>query len=603
MPGCLEALHGVANRILKGIEHDALVQELEKLASNIVHPSPTPFIFYSSVNPEPIITMSNGKFTPVAAMGIDAGKVLKTGSLAEVQAQLPAVKTPTDLKEKCIVPGFIDPHLHVVTSALIEKFLLNCDPLNPATQGTFEGTLAFLQQQTQKLKPGAWLLGYGYDPSRLEPRETSDGPKFPDLTTQVFDEYNLKDNPILIINASGHIAYANTLALKGVDTDSKDGVLIEPEKFEPVLEKALPTQLIKLPQILEGLTSVIHRWSRKGFTTVFDAGVGLNSPKSDAFVLNIISKLSPMQIAGAAANLLPGTANATVGEGDMPKDGATPLKIKAIKLWMDGSTQGFTGALEEKYLPEMIPDYFQNAPYGWARWEVKDTCHITPETPYDIAEEMQNWASRGYQLMVHTNGDCSTEVVLDAFEKLQTPDPNLRHRLEHFTVTRADQIERAAKLNLYASHTIGHVKYWGHAFSKYILGEDRAKRIHPIRDDVDNGLLFSLHSDSPVTQADGLSYVRTAATRLMYRGPDQKPEDVLGESQTVTVEQALAGITFNPARQILLEDQVGTLDEGRFANFVVLDRNIASDEIDAKDISSDWILETWFQGRKSSAKD
>ena len=215
------------------------------------------------------------------------------------------------------------------------------------------------------------------------------------------------------------------------------------------------------------------------------------------------------------------------------------------------------------------------------------------------------WAKRGYQLMVHVNGDCASEVVLDAFErlKIELPGSKVRHRLEHFTVTQSKQIERAAKLGLYASHTIGHVKYWGNAFDKYILGSERAGRIDPLQDDVKHGLVYSLHSDSPVSQADGLSYVRTAATRLMYeKTPNENPERVLGGDQIVTVEEALAGITVNPARQMLLDSEIGTLEDGKDANFVVLSQDITSSSLNAKDISSDWVLETWFKGRLGSPR-
>ncbi|KAJ4012491.1 hypothetical protein NW752_008188 [Fusarium irregulare] len=255
--------------------------------------------------------------------------------------------------------------------------------------------------------------------------------------------------------------------------------------------------------------------------------------------------------------MTPGEAEKTVGKKNMPPGGATPLKIKTIKLWMDGSTQGFTGALEEQYKNELLPEYFWGAP----------------------------WDGRVGKL------------------KIELPGSKVRHRLEHFTVTQSKQIERASKLDLYASHTIGHVKYWGNTFDKYILGSERACRIDPLHDDVKHGLVYSLHSDSPVSQADGLSYVRTAATRLMYeKTPDENPERVLGGDQIVTVEQALAGITVNPARQILLDNEIGTLEDGKDANFVVLSQNITSSSLDAKDISSDWVLETWFKGRLRSPR-
>lgn len=589
MPGCQEHYHGAASQLLKSINHNALVRELENQASKIVGASSESRIFYSSTNPAPIITMKGGKFSAVPAMAIENGKVLKTGTLDEVRAAATSAAISTDLKSTSIVPGFVEPHVHVITSAMLEGFLLNCDPLNPAIDGTFEGAIACIKQAAQELKKGAWLIGYGYDPSRLSPNDQS----FPDLTTDVFNKYDLNDHPTLILNASGHIAYANTPALTEAGiTDHPSGVLIEPDQFQPVVDKALPSKFLELPIIVEGFHKLFKNWSSKGFTTVFDAGVGLSS-SLDALILSGLAKLAPMQIQGAAANMVPNAASKIVGEEPMPSGGATELKIKTIKLWMDGSTQGFTGALESPYY-RMLPSYFSNSPNGWARWQVNETCKITPLTDFDIGTEMQKWASRGYQLMVHVNGDCATEVVLKAFENLQTPDPKVKHRLEHFTVTNQDQVQRAAKLNLSVSHTIGHVKYWGHTFNDYILGEERAQRIDPVRDDVDSGVVYSFNSDSPVSQADGLSFVRTAATRLLY----EKPEVVLGPSQTVTIEQALAGITINPARQILSIDEIGTLEEGKNANFVVLKHDISSSTIDAKDISSDWVLETWFQGDK-----
>ncbi|KAM5345991.1 hypothetical protein ACJ41O_011852 [Fusarium nematophilum] len=600
MPGCLEGYHAAASRILNGVDHNALLAEFGKQGNDASGASSESRIFYSSTNPAPIITMKNGQFSAVAAMAIENGKVLATGSLEEVTAAATSVEARTDLLNNCIVPGFVEPHIHIITSAMLEGFLVNCDPLNEDTGGTFKGTIAHLQREAQKLPEGAWLLGYGYDPSRLEPHDGA----FQDLTTDVFDANDLNHHPILILNASGHIAYANTpaITLAGVPNPRK-GILIEPAEYMPVVKKALPCDPAKKTKVIRGFHTLLDKWSSKGFTTVFDAGIGTNNPAKDATTLNGLKGFAPLRISGAAANMVPDMAAVIVGDGQMPAGGATDLGIKTIKLWMDGSTQGFTGALEERYKEDMLPSYFRESPHGWAGWEVKATCKIKPATHNDIGEEMQKWASRGYQLMVHVNGDCASEVVLDAFEKLHTPDPNLRHRIEHFTVTKPDQVQRAARLNLNVSHTIPHVRYWGHTFNKYILGKDRAQRIDPVRDDVDNGLVYSLHSDSPVSQADGLSYVRTAVTRLMYNKSREEEEEeeeeeeaVLGPCQTVTVEQALAGITINPARQILLDHVVGTLEKCKSADFVVLKEDIASPLIDAKDISSDWVLETWFRG-------
>jgi predicted amidohydrolase YtcJ len=612
MSGCLEGYNAIGKQLLAGIDHDNLLAQLKdkSIAQSLAFPELRPWVFHSTTNRTPIITMQNGKFSAVSAMAIKDGKVAAIGTYDEAKAAAGPLAEERDLQSQCIVPGFVEPHLHVILSAMLKGFLINCDPLNPDINGTFDGTIKLIQSKANDLEEkNQWLLGYGYDPSRLPP--TKDG-KFQDLTLDIFKNADLEEYPIFIINASGHLAYANQKAFDeaGIDKNTPDpnnqyvkdpngnltGVLLEPASYVPFLKKALPANLVKVPKVVVGLHEVVKDWSAKGFTTVFDAGVGQTGPLDPA-VLYALSLFTPLRIAGAAANLTPGAACDIVKHGNMPPDGATALKIKTIKLWMDGSTQGFTAALEKPYNPGALPAYFSKEPNGWARWAVQSTCPIHDAGPDDIAEEMKAWAAKGYQLMVHVNGDCAAEVVLNAFDQVRTadpPNPPIMHRLEHFTVTTLDQIQRAKKLNLGVSHTIGHVKYWGSAFQTYILDADRAARIDPVKDDFDNGLVYSFNSDSPVSQADALEFVSTAATRLMY----QENGQVLGQDQRVSVEAALAGVTINPAKQIMLDSEIGSLENKKDANFVILAQDISSATVDAKDIDSTWVNETWFKGVK-----
>src|SRR6478735_8010929 len=120
MPGCLEGLHAIATHIVQGIEQDVLVKDIEKQAKDLtkgVDAAPETRIFYSSTNPTPIITMKDGKFSAVEAMAIENGKILKAGSLKDAKAAATIVTDPTDIGGNCIVPGFVEPHLHIITSA------------------------------------------------------------------------------------------------------------------------------------------------------------------------------------------------------------------------------------------------------------------------------------------------------------------------------------------------------------------------------------------------------------------------------------------------------------------------------------------------------
>jgi predicted amidohydrolase YtcJ len=184
MSGCLEGYNAIAKQLLEGIEHELLAElrdESSTLSSTL--PEPEPWIFHSTSNPIPIITMQNGKFSAAPAMAIKDGKVAAIGTYeAAKDAAGPSAKD-RDLQSQCIVPGSVEPHLHVILSAMLQGFLINCDPLNSEIGGTFEGTMKFIQSKVKDLKhENQWLLGYGYDPSRLPPK---DG-KFQDLTLNIF---------------------------------------------------------------------------------------------------------------------------------------------------------------------------------------------------------------------------------------------------------------------------------------------------------------------------------------------------------------------------------------------------------------------------------
>lgn len=162
------------------------------------------------------------------------------------------------------------------------------------------------------------------------------------------------------------------------------------------------------------------------------------------------------------------------------------------------------------------------------------------------------------------------------------------HRLEHVTadITPA-HLARAATLGLSVSHLIAHVHRWGHAFQSWVLDPSRAAHIDPVRDSVHSGVTWSFHSDSPVSESDPLKFVETAVEREM-----EGTNKVLGCWQRINVEEAFAGITYNPAIQLGAADEIGSLEWGKKADFVVLDR----DPRKANHVTDINVLETWIGG-------
>ncbi|KAG9025827.1 hypothetical protein FRB95_009754 [Tulasnella sp. JGI-2019a] len=255
------------------------------------------------------------------------------------------------------------------------------------------------------------------------------------------------------------------------------------------------------------------------------------------------------------------------------------VKIQATKIWADGSTQGFTAALNQPYL---------NKPNDCGTLNMSDA---------EMEELMRSRISRGRQIMVHSNGDRATDQTLRSYAKvlkeLPNRDPKIMHRIEHFTVTEPRQLKTAYDLGLGVTHLIGHVNYWGEAFKTWVLGAERADRLDPVKEDLDNDLVYSFHSDSPVTEVDPLQYVQTAVTRQLN---NILPPTILGPGQCVELIAALRGITLNPAKQVLMADMIGSLGVGKAADLVIIEQDPR--EVDKGKLGSIEVLETWLEGRK-----
>ncbi|KAF4482538.1 putative amidohydrolase YtcJ [Colletotrichum fructicola Nara gc5] len=515
-------------------------------------------IFYNGT----FITMAEHDQPQFDALLVEGDTITFTGSLKEAQACAPEA-TLKDLNHQFLFPGFVEPHVHIIFSALASNWFLNLSNPSPVT---FDSVLKKIGSQTEFHNDGQvdWIIGFGYDPSHVIDHQ--------DLTLADLDKlYPGKKVAIYVLNQSEHVAYVNSEAFDRLgitpakvqgDPDydmvngSLTGILFETAVQTVGLQTPRPSQ----DQLIHFCETTISSWQKVGITTIHDAGIGNTGGCKD---VNLFKALPQMQMRMSGAIFTP--AFPKMYESCRPPFCEGQVEIVAAKFVADGSTQGFTAALTEDYYElENKPKYVQNNPkgiYNYASWT-------------DQAAAMDPWLGAGYQLVVHANGDAAIDNTIAAYKKVFSDHPERKtdviHRIEHFTVTRDDQFKPVRDLGLGVSHTIGHVNFWGKTFAGYVLGEPRALRIDPIRQDMDNGLLWSLHSDSPVTEPNPLQYVQTAASRVLFGGP---PFHVLGKYQRVDIAEALKGITINPAKQLGIADKVGTLETCKKADFVILSKD------------------------------
>jgi len=527
-----------------------------------------------------ILTLADGQFSPVDAISIKGDTITSVGSLSDVQRVAGSNAPIRRLREgQAIVPGFIDPHLHLLFTALVSHE--NILDFSPSAVKTLADAHDVVERSLSKREQGEWIVGFGYDPSLVQDH--------PNLAIDITNQW-APENPVYIINQSGHVAYVNSLALDfaKIPSDIKDsnfhrgqdgkldGVLFEEavSAFSPFIPKISPETFIELAR------ATLKSWAARGTTTVFDAGIGLTSGWSEiALIKAILADALLPRFSGALAIQTVQPFVSFLEILSPPPWSVGAARVQGIKFWLDGSTQGFTAAVNEPYLNQ--PD---------------NRGILNYESDEKLLSLLVPFLKAGWQLILHANGDRAIEQALRILDTAfnSVPDRNLEivHRLEHVTVVSREQLVRAAELGLGVSHLIAHVRSWGTVFRDYVLGSERGERIDPTRDDVELGVLYSFHSDSPISPVNPLQYVDTAAARLL-----DHTAEVLGQAQTVSLEDAWRGVTINPARQIGRADEIGSLEVGKKADFLILgkDPRLVQPGYLNKEVD---VLETWVGSQK-----
>ncbi len=199
----------------------------------------------------------------------------------------------------------------------------------------------------------------------------------------------------------------------------------------------------------------------------------------------------------------------------------------------------------------------------------------------------------GWQVGIHCNGDAAIDIGLDAYEAALGGKSGLegRHRIEHCSLLDAGQIARMKQLGISPSFLIGHVHYWGHAFATEILGEERAQKLDRCRSSLDAGLRVTLHSDYNVTPIDPLRCIENAVVRNM-----KYASGVLNPAERITPYEAVRAMTLDAAWQCHLDKERGSLEAGKFADFVVLEKDPMT--VEPTEISKIRVHSTWLEGEK-----
>lgn len=517
-----------------------------------------------------VLTM-NDKAPRAEALAIRGDRILAVGGTADIEALSGPKTRIVDLKGRTLMPGFVEPHMH--STFVVMDDWINVSPIIVAN---FTDVWTRLREGVAKAKEGEWVRAQQFDPSITQ------GARIPSLAD--LDEL-APNNPFFMQESNGHIAYANSVALKlvGITRDTADpsgarfvrdangnltGRLEEMAAQAPFIDK-MPQP--SATEIQARIRRLINLASSVGCTTLHDCGVGLMAGVNDLALLDaVMADNAPARYRGMLISTI---MDDWEKMGLKPGHGNDIFRLDGIKAWADGSNQAKTGYQRENYIGT----------------DSRGALNYSLE---QMTETIRRAHAGGWQVGVHANGDAAIDTTIEAYAAVlkDQPPTDLRHRIEHCSMLHPDQMQKMRELGLSPSFLIGHVRWWGKAFQDRIFGPERARFYDPCASAIAAGLKISLHSDWNVTPIEPLRYVEDAVTRVMNEGGD-----VFNPQERIPVDAALRAVTIDAAWHCHMDDKAGSLEAGKFADLAILEQDPTADSVAIGKIK---VSETWMAGEQ-----
>lgn len=478
------------------------------------------------------------------AMAISGDTILIVGNKDEV---LKWKGDKTDITQydsnQLIVPGFIDTHTHFVEAG----FALSSVQLRDAK--TKEEFIKRIGDFAKTIKPGTWITGGIWDHENW-------GGELPDRN---WIDAITPNNPVWISRLDGHMSLANTAALKaaGINDNVKGvaggtivrdkkgritGVLKDNakdlvDKVVPAASQEMEDQALQAAMNYAAAQGVTSAHSMYGYNTTFDRAHSVNKMITRIYADRMLSDWKELK-----------TKIDKEGRGDKW------LKIGGLKAFVDGALGSHTAAF---FKP------FSDSP--------KDSgFFITPEEK--LYQQTKSADSAGLHVMIHAIGDKAIYTLLNIFEKIEKENgaKDRRFRIEHVQHIQPSDIPRLAQLNVIASMQPYHAIDDGR-WAEKVIGHERCKTTYAFRSLIEAKAKVVFGSDWPVAPATPLEGIYAAVTR---RTLDDRNPDGWFPEQKISVEQALKAYTIDAAYSSFDEKIKGSLEKGKLADFVVLNKNV-----------------------------
>lgn len=515
-----------------------------------------------------VVTMA-GSDEVAEAVAVSGDRIISTGTLAGLTAAMPAANVDPEFTDAVIVPGLIDPHVHVVLGAL--QYNLPITPPWPMAtphgmkaglpnRGAF---MAALSDIVTDAEPGSTVVAYGY-------HNLVHG----DLARQDLDLI-APDQPLVVWHYSSHDFYLNSAAIDaagftpalaqsfhGVDLDENGELTGRIYEDAALLVIQAYAGVILAP---DNVTAGFHGFSsmlrQAGVTTTTEMAYGLFGwEMEDA---NIRTNWGNAQAAGYHLYLVPEyrALERTYGDGKVQAvldmvGGAreTPAPVlPRVKFFTDGAFYSQTMRL---------------SPPGYLSGQSKGSEGLWVAGPDGIVPAIQPYWDAGLGVNIHSNGDAAQSATLKALETLRNGDDSLGNSfvIEHGGLFSPEQVEVAGRLKAQLSAASHYVFYMANEYAGP-LGEVRAQWISPLGALTAAGVPVAVHSDAPLAPPYPLRAAGVHMTRATREGSVYEAEMALSPYE------ALEAITLDAARVLGLDAEIGSIEPGKRADFTILGAN------------------------------
>lgn len=501
-------------------------------------------------------------FSVAGAMAVRDGKIVETGSTKDITEKYTS-DNKVDAQGKFIYPGFIDAHAHFY------RYGLGLQTADLVGTTSWEDILNRLQAFAKE-NPNGWLIGRGWDQNDWPVKE------FP--TKEKLDEL-FPDRPVYLVRVDGHASIANQKALDlggvkpgqtlaGGTVETKNGKLtgILIDNAESLVASKIPDPTPE--QIKESLLDGQTKCFEVGLTTVDDCGIHY----SEALFMDSLHKKGLLKMRVYAM-----LSDAKSNYDFLFKNGMIKtdrLNVRSFKVYADGALGSRGACLLEPYSDRK----------DWSGFLLSSQQHFD-----SVANIIHK---NGFQMCTHAIGDSGNRTILNIYSKYLKGKNDLRWRIEHAQVVNQNDFKLFGQYSVVPSVQPTHATsdmYW----AGDRLGSQRLKGAYAYKQLMNENGWIPLGTDFPVEDISPFKTFLAAVFRVDAKG---WPDGGYQMENALSRQEAIRGMTIWAARSNFEESEKGSLEKGKFADFIILDRDLMT--IDAKEVLNTTVLSTYISGEK-----